>query len=65
MKKWKGAGMVMAIMLVSVLGWTAIVVLVIKPVLWLGLLIVPLGGIAIGLGICYLMKKWWLSRLFW
>jgi len=63
--KWKGAGMVMTIIIVSVFGWVAIVALVIKPVCWLGALLCLLGGSLIGLGIFYLMKKWWFSRLFW
>lgn len=62
MKK-KGVGMIMTIMLVSVFGWVAIVGLVIKPVLWLSLLIVPIGGIAIGLGICFLMWRWWFKGI--
>ncbi|KKK76154.1 hypothetical protein LCGC14_2866530 [marine sediment metagenome] len=58
----KATGMMMTIMLVAACGWVAAVVLVIKPSLWLGLLIIPLGGIAIGLGICFLIWRWWFKR---
>ena len=63
MIKLKGTGMIMAIMIVAVLGWTAIVGLVIKPTIWVGILIVPLGGIAIGVGISYLIWRWWLKEI--
>jgi len=62
MKK-KGAGMVMTIMIVALLGWTAIVGLVIKPSIWVGILLTTLGGIAIGLGICFLIWRWWFKEI--
>ncbi|GAH79953.1 unnamed protein product [marine sediment metagenome] len=58
MKK-KGAGMVMTIMLISVCGWIAVVGLVIKPPFWLGAILSWIGGIAIGLAIAWLMRRWW------
>lgn len=63
MIKLKGAGMVMAIMLISVCGWVAIVGLVIKPVFWVGAALSVVGGIAIGGGIVYLMRRWWFKGI--
>ena len=62
MKK-KGTGMMMIIMLVAACGWVAVVAFVIKPSIWIGLLIIPLGGIAIGLGICFLIWRWWFKGI--
>ncbi len=63
MIKLKGAAMVMAIMLISVCGWVAIVGLVIKPVFWVGAALSVVGGIAIGGGIVYLMWRWWFKGI--
>ena len=62
MIKLKGAGMVMAIMLISVCGWVAIVGLVIKPPFWLGAILSIIGGIAIGTVVAYLIRRWWFRR---
>jgi len=62
MKK-KGAGMMMAIMLVAVCGWVAIVVFVIKPDIVAGAGLSVCGGAAIGLVIAWLMKRWWFKRI--
>lgn len=65
MKK-KGVGMMMTIMLAAACGWSAIVAFVIKPGFWLGIPIALFGGIAIGVGICYLMWRWWFKGIkFW
>ena len=62
MKK-KGAGMMMAIMIVSVSGWAAIVSLIIKPVFWIGVLMSLFGGAAIACLIISLMWHWWFKRI--
>jgi len=62
MKK-KGAGMVMAIMLVAICGWVAIVGFVIKPDIAAGAFLCLAGGSAIGLVIAWLMRRWWFQRI--
>ena len=59
MIKLKGAGTMMAIILVSILGWVAIVGLVIMPSFWLGATLSVIGGIAIGMVVSYLIRRWW------
>ncbi|GAI74940.1 unnamed protein product, partial [marine sediment metagenome] len=63
MIKLKGAGMVMAIMLISVCGWVAIVAFIIKPNMWVGSALSLFGGSVIGLAIFYLMKWWWFKGI--
>jgi len=58
MKK-KGAGMMMTIILISVCGWVAIVVFVIKPDIVAGAFLSLSGGGIIGLVIAWLMQRWW------
>ena len=58
-KPFRGAGMMMTIILVSVLGWVAIVAFVIKPDIRAGAFLCLAGGIAIGLIVVYLIRKWW------
>jgi len=62
MKK-KGAGMMMAIILISACGWVAIVVSIIKPSLVAGAGLSVGGGAVIGLVIAWLMKRWWFKRI--
>jgi hypothetical protein len=64
MKK-KGTGMVMTIMLVSICGWVAIVVFVIKPDIGDGIALSVIGGTAIGVVIVCLMSKWWFKGIRW
>jgi len=49
----------MAIILVSVCGWAAIVNFMIKPPFWLGALLSIAGGIVIGGVVAYLILRWW------
>ena len=63
MIKLKGAGMVMAIMLISVCGWVAIVAFIIKPNMWVGSALCLFGGSLIGLAIVYLMRRWWFKGI--
>ena len=63
MIKLKGAGAVIGIMLVSVGGWAAIVALVIEPNIWVGSALSFGGGIAIGGGMAYLMRRWWFKGI--
>ncbi|MBA7648587.1 hypothetical protein ES703_56375 [subsurface metagenome] len=55
----KGAGTLMAIILISVCGWVAVVALVIKPPFWLGSILSIIGGLAIGTVVAYLIRRWW------
>ena len=50
--------MVSMIMLVTLLGWLAIVSMVIKPPFWLGAILSIIGGIAIGTVVAYLIRRW-------
>ncbi|HUU65474.1 MAG TPA: hypothetical protein VMW37_05150 [Dehalococcoidales bacterium] len=63
MIKLKGAGMVMAIMLISVCGWVAIIAFIIKPNMWAGSALCLFGGSVIGAGIVYLMRRWWFKGI--
>lgn len=49
----------MAIVLVSVCGWVAVVGLVIKPIFWVGALLALAGGGGIGTVVAYLIRRWW------
>jgi len=62
MKRRKSAGTLMAIILISVCGWTAVVGLVIKPNIWGGAALSFGGGIAIGFAVVYLICRWWFKR---
>lgn len=57
--KQKSAGMVMTIMLIAIFGWIAIVGFVIKPGWLVGAVLSVVGGVVIGVGIGYLMWRWW------
>jgi len=63
MIKLKGAGTMMAIMLISLCAWVAIIGLVIKPGILVGSALAVFGGMAIGGGIAYLMKRWWFKGI--
>lgn len=58
----KSAGTLMAIILISVCGWVAVVALVIKPPFWLGSILAIIGGLAIGTVVAYLIRRWWFRR---
>jgi len=62
MTKLKRARTLMAISLISVCGWVAVVGLVIKPPFWLGAILSIIGGIAIGAVVAYLIRRWWFRR---
>jgi len=55
----KSSGTLMAIILVSVCGWVAVVGLVIKPTFWVSALLCIGGGIVIGTVVAYLIRRWW------
>lgn len=59
----RGAGVMTAIIVVSVFGWVAIVGLVIKPNIWVGSVLSLFGGGLIGLVAAYLMRKWWFKEI--
>ncbi|GAH64038.1 unnamed protein product [marine sediment metagenome] len=62
MTKLKRARTLMAIILVSIFGWVAIVGLVIKPGIVAGAFLCLAGGSIIGLVIAYLIRRWWFRR---
>lgn len=49
----------MAIILISMCGWVALVGLVIKPPLWLGAVLSIVGGAVIGTIVAFLIRRWW------
>ena len=59
MTKLKRARTLMAIILIPVCGWVAVVGLVIKPPFWLGAILSIIGGIVIGAVVAYLIRRWW------
>ena len=62
MTKLKRARTLMAIILILVCAWVAVVGLVIKPPFWLGAILSIIGGIAIGTVVAYLIRRWWLKE---
>jgi len=62
MTKLKRARTLMAIILISVCGWVAVVGLVIKPIFWVGALLSIGGGVVIGTVVAYLILRWWFRR---
>lgn len=61
-KRLKSTGTLMAIILISVCSWVAVVGLVIKPIFWVGALLSIGGGVIIGTVVAYLIIKWWYRR---
>jgi len=59
----KSAGMLMAIILISVCSWAAIVVLLLQPNIWVGSALSLAGGAAIGVVVAYLMRRWWFKGI--
>ena len=62
MTKLKRARTLMAIILILICAWVAVVDLVIKPPFWLGAILSIIGGIAIGTVVAYLIRRWWLKE---
>ncbi len=62
MIKLKGAGMVKAVILISVCGWVALVSLVFDN-FWICSALSLVGGAAIGLAVAYLMRRWWFKGI--
>ncbi len=60
--KLKRARTLMAIILILICAWVAVVDLVIKPPFWLGAILSIIGGIAIGTVVAYLIRRWWLKE---
>jgi len=63
MIKLKGSGAVLGIILVSAGGWVALVTFVLAPNLWVGGALALGGGMAIGLAVAFLMKRWWFKGI--
>jgi hypothetical protein len=62
MVKPKGGATVMAIIVISVCGWVALVI-VLAPNFWVGSALSFSGGAAIGGGVAYLMWRWWFKGI--
>lgn len=58
----KSTETLMAIILISLCGWTALIGLVVKPSFLVGAILAIAGGIAIGLVIVRLITCWWFKR---
>ena len=66
MMKLKSARTLMAIILIFVCGWVAVVGLVIKPSMGVGIALSLAGGAAIGCLVAYLIRRWWFkARALW
>ncbi len=63
MMRLKSAGTLMAITLISVCGWVAMVGLVTKPDIWVGSALSIIGGLAIGCAVAYLIRRWWFKGI--
>ena len=59
----KSSRTLMAIILVPVCGWVAVVGLVIKPIFWVGALLSIGGGIVLGAVVAYLIRRWWFRAM--
>jgi len=57
--KLKGAATVFGIILISACGWVALVTFVLAPNLLVGSVLSVAGGIAIGVAVAFLMRRWW------
>jgi len=55
----KSAGALIAIILIPVCGWVAVVGLVLGVTIWLGAILSIIGGIVIGMVVAYLIRRWW------
>ena len=63
MIKLKGAGTVLAIILISAGGWAALVTYVLAPNFWVGSILSLVGGIVIGGGVAFLLRRWWFKGI--
>ncbi len=63
MMRLKSTGTLMAIIVISVCGWVAVVVLIIKPDIWTGAALSVAGGAVIGTVVAYLMRRWWFKGI--
>jgi len=63
MIKRKGAGTVLGIILVSAGGWAALVTFVLADNLLVGAALSLAGGIAIGVAVACLMRRWWFKGI--
>jgi len=63
MIKLKGATTVLGIILVSAGGWAALVTFVLAPNIWIGAALSFAGGLAIGVAVAFLMRRWWFKGI--
>jgi len=63
MIKRKGAGTILGIILVSAGGWAALVTFVLADNLLVGAALSLAGGIAIGVAVACLMRRWWFKGI--
>ena len=55
----KRPAIVLALILFLALAWAAVVTFFLATNLWTGAVYSLAGGLVIGLGIAYLLKRWW------
>ncbi len=65
MMRLKSTGTLMAIILISVCGWIAVVGLIVKPDIWIGAALSVAGGAVIGAVVAYLIGRWWFKGIVW
>lgn len=63
MIKRKGAGTVLGIILISASGWVALVTFVLADNLLVGAALSLAGGIAIGVAVAFLLRRWWFKGI--
>lgn len=63
MIKPKGVATVMAIILISVCGWVALVTFVLAPNFVVGSALSVAGGAAIGAAVACLLRRWWFKGI--
>lgn len=59
----KGVGILMAIILISVFAWVALIAFVIKPSILVGSALSFGGGAVIGGAVAFLLRRWWFKGI--
>lgn len=59
MIKLKSAGTLIGIILISAVGWAALVTFVLADNIWIGSALSIGGGVAVGVTVAFLIRRWW------
>lgn len=62
MIKPKGPATVLGIILLAAVGWAAVVTFFLATNLLIGAAWLLAGGVAMGVAIAYLMRRWWVKE---